>query len=178
MLTPNFFATSPALTSCRIGRTSTATAGKRFPCSIPFTCCMLPSVTPDRSPCLYLWKKARSCQTITLNSLSKTSGGICKDLQGPQRRSIRGEQAILARRGLGAPSAFASRNFRTELCLSGAAELTAPRVQIEAVCLAALLGFDRGAGDLGVEGGDGGTQALRDHLRIMLESSLRIRVPE
>lgn len=44
--------------------------------------------------------------------------------------------------------------------------------------MAALLGFDRRAGDLGVEGGDGGTQALRDHLRVMLESSLRIRVPE
>jgi len=33
-------------------------------------------------------------------------------------------------------------------------------------------------GDLGVEGGDGGTQALGDHLRVMIESSLRVRVPQ
>ena len=32
--------------------------------------------------------------------------------------------------------------------------------------------------DLGVEGGDGGTQALGDHLRVMLKSSLRVRVPQ
>lgn len=60
-------------------------------------------------------------------------------------------------------------NFQPALSLFGAAELTVPApVQIEDVCLAALFGFDRRARDLGVEGGDGGTQAFRDHLRIML----------
>src|ERR1039458_9395423 len=39
-------------------------------------------------------------------------------------------------------------------------------------------GRDWRAGNLGIQGSDGGTQALGDHLRVMLESSLGVGVPQ
>src|SRR5271166_3489457 len=45
-------------------------------------------------------------------------------------------------------------------------------------CDAMSLRRDWRTGDLGVEGGDGGMQALGDHLGVMLERSLRVRVPQ
>jgi hypothetical protein len=130
----------------------------------------------DRSPCLYLWEKARFCQTITLE---QSKQDVRRYLQRSRLRPIRGEKALLARRRFGLPRWPELRELpRRAVPLGHCRADSARTVQIEAVCLAPLVGFDRGAGDLGVEGGDGGTQALRDHLRVMLESSLRIRVPE
>ena len=88
----------------------------------------------DRSPCLYLWEKARFCQTITLNSLSKTSGDICKrhgfDLSEASKHSWRDE--------VWAPVGMRFGNFRAALSLSGAAELTAP-----ALCKLRLCAWQR-----------------------------------
>jgi len=82
------------------------------------------------------------------NGLSKTSGDTCKG----HGVDLSEGQALLARRGLGSPLAMRFRNFRAALFLSGPAEADSFRtLRIEAGCLAALLGFDWCAGDLGVE---------------------------
>jgi len=48
MLTPNFFATSLALTSWRMGWLSLATGGKKAPWSLPFKRCMAHPIQTDR----------------------------------------------------------------------------------------------------------------------------------
>jgi hypothetical protein len=95
-------------------------------------------------------------------------------LQGSLRlRPIRDVQPLLARRGLGSPLACASGT--SEPRYSEAAELTTPALCKLRLCAwQRYLDSIRRACDLGVGGGDGGTQALRDHFRVMLESSLRI----
>ena len=66
ILTPNLFATSFALTSWRIGRDSTPTAGKRLPMSLPFRYCMPPSLVLTARPNFIYGKQRAHVKDLAL----------------------------------------------------------------------------------------------------------------
>jgi hypothetical protein len=123
MLTPNFFATSPALTSCRIGPNIDGDSRQEVPLFDSIHMLHTSLSHTDRSPCLYLWEKARFCQTKPLNRSKQDVPAIFAkghgfDLSEASKHSWHDE--------VWAPRWHALRELPSTLFLSGAAELTAP----------------------------------------------------